>query len=192
MCARKIHNRVTALYCSTWSESCKHMKNGDEREHVISFPVVWWANTEATFMSASQQLPESIEKQTALVFAISGNCFVVADIIDRGWCIPGGHIVPGELAEEAVRREAHEEAGITLGTLHLLGHFVLRNWNSESHQLVPTFVAEVKEFESIPQGTESRGVRLLTMEELPDHYFIWDALMHSIFSYAMEQYNRIE
>jgi 8-oxo-dGTP diphosphatase len=39
----------------------------------------------------------------------------------RGAFLPGGGIDPGESPEDAVRREAHEEAGLALGPLTPLG-----------------------------------------------------------------------
>jgi 8-oxo-dGTP pyrophosphatase MutT (NUDIX family) len=38
-----------------------------------------------------------------------------------GWYLPGGGVERGETLEEAVRREAREEVGASLGTLNLLG-----------------------------------------------------------------------
>lgn len=41
---------------------------------------------------------------------------------DNGlWGIPGGYLEPGESPEEAARREAKEETGLTVGALSLLG-----------------------------------------------------------------------
>jgi 8-oxo-dGTP pyrophosphatase MutT (NUDIX family) len=39
------------------------------------------------------------------------------------WSIPGGAMEPGEDLEETARREALEEAGLTLGALQLFGVF---------------------------------------------------------------------
>ncbi len=161
-----------------------------EAEHRDSFPIVSWGKTEATFLSASQDIPDKMEILASLVFAISEGKFVVADITDRGWCIPGGHLYPGESPEAAVRREAYEEAGITLGALHFLGNFLMKNSTSNVNQIVPTYVSEVIEFASIPEGTESRGIRLLTLEELPENYFVWDGLMDAVFHCALELFNR--
>jgi ADP-ribose pyrophosphatase YjhB (NUDIX family) len=41
----------------------------------------------------------------------------------RQWTFPGGSIVRGETAEEAIRREVHEEVGLRLESLSQLGTF---------------------------------------------------------------------
>ena len=41
----------------------------------------------------------------------------------RQWTFPGGSIERGETAEEAIRREVHEEVGLRLASLHHLGAF---------------------------------------------------------------------
>ena len=38
------------------------------------------------------------------------------------WSLPGGAQELGETAEAAARRELHEETGLRVGALHLLGH----------------------------------------------------------------------
>jgi 8-oxo-dGTP diphosphatase len=51
---------------------------------------------------------------------------ITTHLAARGWDIVGGHIEPGESAEEAARREAYEEAGARLRELHMLGYQRLR------------------------------------------------------------------
>lgn len=47
---------------------------------------------------------------------------VLALHTSRGWTIPGGHLEPGESAEDAMHREALEEAGITVADGILFAH----------------------------------------------------------------------
>ena len=41
---------------------------------------------------------------------------------DNGeWCLPGGHMEPGESVVEACRREVHEETGLAVRVIRLVG-----------------------------------------------------------------------
>ncbi|VVC72136.1 ADP-ribose pyrophosphatase [uncultured archaeon] len=37
------------------------------------------------------------------------------------WCVPGGHVDPGETPAEGARREAYEETGVRLGKMRFIG-----------------------------------------------------------------------
>lgn len=151
-----------------------------------SFPTVFWGETHAAFLPEGAALPPETPLRAALVFAIIEGKFLVADIAGRGWCIPGGHLHPGETPEQAVRRETMEETGATLGSLRRLGHYLLTETRTGATQLVPTYTAEVVRLDAIPIGTESRGVQILSLAELPQHYLTWDALMEALFAYALD------
>jgi 8-oxo-dGTP diphosphatase len=74
----------------------------------------------------SSQLPPGEMTSTALVLAFDKDRLLQTNLVARGWDIVGGHIEPGESPEEAVRREAYEEASARLGELHVLGYQRLR------------------------------------------------------------------
>ena len=59
----------------------------------------------------------------ALVFNTQGQLLMLHRTDNACWGIPGGAMEPGESAEQTARREALEEAGITLGELELAGVF---------------------------------------------------------------------
>ena len=151
----------------------------------MEFPTVHWEETEATFLAAGSSLPAGMPIKAALVFALSAERqFVLADIVGRGWCIPGGRLEAGETPEQAARREVYEEIGGTVGPLRLLGHFLMTEIEPGASQIVPTYVAAVETLGALPAGTESQGVRTLALEDLPSHYFTWDALMEAVFLLA--------
>lgn len=59
---------------------------------------------------------------TAHCLAFDGDDLVLALHTSRDWTIPGGHLEPGESAEDAMNREALEEAGITVTNPVLFAH----------------------------------------------------------------------
>jgi len=120
----------------------------------------------------------------ALIFAFDSDQVVLAHIRDRGWCIPGGRLDPGETADDAVRREAREEAGIEVGELQMLGTTVELVRGENEFPVAISFAARVESFGDIPAGSESTGIRLVTRAEAPSLYYLWDALMEAMFDYA--------
>jgi 8-oxo-dGTP diphosphatase len=147
-----------------------------------SFPVVHWGGLTVSFDPCA--LPQGAQNVTAVVvLAHQDGRFVLADIPDRGWCVPSGRIEPGETPLEAAVRETHEEVGAELVGVRPLGHYVLVDEAGHS-RYVPAYVGRVSSLADLPPGTESRGVSLATLEELPGCYWMWDALLEAVFHYA--------
>jgi 8-oxo-dGTP diphosphatase len=153
-----------------------------------SFPSVRWKHDTATFV-ATHALPDdpAVPAPAALVFPFYGDKVVLADIATRGWCIPSGHVEPGESFEEAVRREAFEEAGATLDRVAFIGYFVLTRRDTGAVRHAPTFIGEVQGLAAVPPGTESRGMQMVNVEDVAGLYFAWDDLLAAVFTYAYEE-----
>lgn len=147
-----------------------------------AYPEARWGDSRATFIPASLPLP-AIAVRAALVFATASAGFLVADIRCRGWCIPSGRIEAGESSEMCARREAYEEAGAELGTLTLLGRYIIRP-DTRTAYGADAFLARVQGIGPLPAGSESHGVRAATLGELPALYYRWDPLMEAVFRYA--------
>ena len=153
------------------------------------FPTVRWKSETATFV-ATVTLPSPERAPAALVFPFYGDRVVLADIATRGWCIPSGHVEPGESFEQAVRREADEEAGALLGRVVYLGTFVLTHAQTGVVRYAPTFIGEVRGFSGVPSGTDSRGMQMVAVEDVAQCYFAWDALLAAVFAHAYEEKQR--
>lgn len=120
--------------------------------------------------------------------------FLLTRIEGRGYCIPSGHIEPGETPEEAAQREAYEEAGAHIKNLQLMGYYHLQpagindaqdEW--ESYALL--YLAEPVSIEPLPPGSESQGIGWAELEALPGLYFQWSPLMEAVFHYVHEKAN---
>ncbi len=115
--------------------------------------------------------------------------FLLAEIAGRGYCVPSGRIEAGELPEEAARREAYEEAGAIVGRLERLGYYRLQpcSPNEPDECIAPVFLTQLERLEPLPDGSESRGVRWATLDELPALYYQWSPLLEAVFRYACER-----
>jgi 8-oxo-dGTP diphosphatase len=122
-----------------------------------------------------------------LLFAFFGDRVVLSDIEGRGWSVPSGHLQEGETPEQAIRREAQEEAGIVLNKMEPLGVYLLQEADG-TRWYAPVFIGEVAHFMAIPDSSESHGVLLIPPEDVQEVYHLWDPLIAQVFQYALEQY----
>lgn len=150
------------------------------------FPTAHWGNVQATFYP--QRDWQGVQPLRAvLLFAFFGDRVVLCDIAGRGWSVPSGHIQEGETPEQAIRREAQEEAGITLNRVEPIGLYQLHEPDG-SFWYAPVFVGEVAHFAPIADSSESGGVLLIPPEDVQEVYHLWDPLIAEVFQYATKQY----
>jgi 8-oxo-dGTP pyrophosphatase MutT (NUDIX family) len=76
--------------------------------------VSWLPKGSTLELVATSEMPPLHLCTSAYVLAFDGERLLMADL-DRGIDVPGGHIDAGETPEDAMRREAKEETGATVG-----------------------------------------------------------------------------
>jgi 8-oxo-dGTP pyrophosphatase MutT (NUDIX family) len=108
---------------------------------------------------------EQVSTAHCLAFDDEGR-IVLAHHVARQWTIPGGHLDPGETVEEALRREAREEAGIEISSPTLIaverieriaGPAVSERYTNPAHQTF--FAARLVSIDAptaLEECTESR------------------------------------
>ena len=145
---------------------------------LTEFPKAKWGSYSAEFVHSTRAPVTHV-----VVFPFYGDLIVLAEIINRGWCIPSGHIEPGETPEMAVHRESTEEAGIELGPLTQLGAFVLTAEDGTAGA-ANAYIATVTKMHDAPTGSDSAGRALFRVEDVSETYYHWDELLDSAFQYA--------
>ena len=152
----------------------------------VPFPTVSWHDRQVTFRP--RRTWHGLQPVYAvLLFAFFGDRVVLCDIEERGWSIPSGHLQQGETPEQAIRREAQEEAGILLNRIRPLGVYILDEPDG-TRWYAPVFVGEVAHFTTIPDSSESHGVLLIPPEDVQEVYHLWDPLIAEVFHYALNRY----
>jgi 8-oxo-dGTP diphosphatase len=160
--------------------------NREEQHLVEGFPSATWDNIDARFIGGSTESPSALHVITVLVFVFHDLQFLLANIRNRGWSIPGGRIEPDESCEAAAKREAYEETGARISQLQKIGFYLLTDNSSDPKQtrLVPVYIASADCLLPLPVGFESLGVMHTTLSQLPKVYYLWDPLIEAVCSYA--------
>jgi 8-oxo-dGTP diphosphatase len=113
-----------------------------------------------------------------------GDHVLVCDIDGRGWCIPSGRVEPAETSIDAAKREALEEAGAVLTDIDYIGCYHITE--KREVRWADCYVARVTHLEEIRMPEESKGVRLVRLEELPCLYHLWNPLTQMVFEHSRE------
>ncbi len=124
----------------------------------------------------------------ALIFPWREGKILLAQIPDRGWCIPSGRVEAGETAREAAEREALEEAGARMDPIVFLGAYKLIDGGDV--RWAEVFAGQVQDVRPISTGFESLGRRWVEPCELPDLYHEWNPLIEAVFAYSQEALRR--
>ena len=100
----------------------------------------WLARWRYKIANAWWWLTRPVTVGVRLIPVRDGRVLLVKHTYQDSWYLPGGMVERGETLEEAIRREAAEELGATLGTLRLFG--VYTNFFQYKSDHVAVFVCE--------------------------------------------------
>jgi 8-oxo-dGTP diphosphatase len=153
---------------------------------VRKFPSGTYGRQKLVFHPAPYRAP--LRAFAGLVFPWIGDKVLVCNIEDRGWCIPSGRVEPYETSLEAVRREAVEEGGAILDNIQYIGCYNIRE--KSEIRWADLFVARVERLQEISMPEESKGVKLVTLDELPDLYHSWNELTRCVFEHSFDIISR--
>ena len=151
------------------------------------FPTGKWGRQTLQFYPAPYRAP--MRAFAVLVFAWQEELVLVCDIAGRGWCVPSGRVEPSETSMEAGLRETLEEGGAELADCQYIGCYKITD--RDQIRWADCFVGRVTSLGDIGCPEESSGRRLLTREELPSSYHIWDSLIERVFEHSREVFERI-
>jgi 8-oxo-dGTP pyrophosphatase MutT (NUDIX family) len=94
-----------------------------------------------------------------------GQVLLVRHVYEDKWFLPGGLVERGETLEEAIRREATEEAGAEIQNLHLFG--VYTNFKNGWYDHITVFLCQ--EFQLTGQSDhEIERMCFFPLDDLPE------------------------
>ena len=152
----------------------------------MRFPAGKWGTRQMTFHPAPSRPP--FRPFAAMVFAWDDGKALICNIPGRGWCIPSGRVEPNEEGIAAAEREAYEEGGVRLEELRYMGCYQIADRNTTLW--AEAYTAKIAEFVDIPDFSESTERKMVSPEELPDVYHMWDALTLAVFNYSRTVFER--
>ena len=150
------------------------------------FPGGQYGRQKLQFFAAPFRAP--LRAFAALVFPWIDDRVLLCDIDGRGWCIPSGRVEPDETSLQAAQREAIEEAGASLSHVDYIGCYSI--FEKCEIRWADCFSASVRQLGELTMPEESKGVRLATLDELPDLYHLWNPLTQMVFEHSYEVLQR--
>ncbi|MEM7018502.1 MAG: NUDIX domain-containing protein [Pseudomonadota bacterium] len=136
--------------------------------------------------------PESLAITGSHGFCFLDGQVVLCSIQSRGFSLPGGHMEEGETPEVCFRREAAEEACISLSNVELLGYLIADHSVNPSYDAPypvraaqTIFRAKIATLETFVAQHESQERILVSIKELPDFHHEWSPALNSAYQCAL-------
>ena len=134
------------------------------------FKTTSWGSIQATF-NLAEQIPDENLIANVNVVPYCEDGWVIVQMKDAQWEIPGGTLEPGESYLSAARRELLEEAGALLRSFRIFGAWRCRSFDSQPyrpHLPFPEFfrVAGIGEVEMVGNSTNPPGCETITRVEV--------------------------
>jgi len=100
-----------------------------------------------------------------IILLREGEVLLIEHTYQPGWFLPGGGVDKGESLEEAIRREAEEEAGAHLGGVELVGVYSDFALGRTDHMAV--FVSREFDLRPVKAGNEIARAGWFAIDSLP-------------------------
>ncbi len=155
--------------------------------------------TEYSFFEASS-LPERVPISTPITFAFIGQNLVIVKKRNGWWDVVGGKIEEGETWEDALKREAYEEAGIFIDHIEIVGYVLVKNSGNESNftfpkeNIIPVTFSFVKEVDYKWEPRETLERDALQKDEVRKLFKLRldNDQLHDIYNIVLSEYKKRE
>ena len=99
----------------------------------------------------------------------AGKLLMVRQVMDGGWCMPGGWADVGDVPSEAIEREVWEEAGFEVKARKVVGIYDANRFGDLGlfHAFKIVFLCDILKGEA-KASVETSEVRFFGREEIPD------------------------